>query len=464
MIDVEIHHRGGVWFQVLHICLANFIFGYTLGVFNPCIKNVAYSLSWSSSERSLYSTLFSTSIPVGALFGSLAISSLCDILGRRKAFLLADLAIVLGSGLSAYPSTVSFGLGRLIVGLGAGMCLAGCTMYVGEVTPSQMKSSVGPVLGTMIAFGLTTSYAFGLILPTDHFSGSFNHFWQFMMGFPAMIAIYQAIIIGGCFKYDSPTYYLRTGDMIGYKAVLKLLFDEERIEEEIAKLENNTAGKAGSGKISDKAGTIEILCGKKYRRMVRVGSVLAFVQQLGGTNSMIFYSSVIFEGIGLSLFQSRFITFFIGVSTIIASFCTVPILKYIGRKPSLLSGHILLAIDLLIIGLLSQFSPKASALISTCVCIYFFIFAYSLQATMFAYLGEIQNATALSFSTALNFLSNIIVVLVFPSAADAFGIYSAFYFFSICMVLGAIYVKIDVFETKNKTIEMVSKELFQGML
>ena len=280
-----------------------------------------------------------------------------------------------------------------------------------------------------------------------------------MMGFPVVIAIYQAGAVFFGFEYDSATYYLKKGDTVSYKAVLSKIFSEEDIEIEINKLKSVELDNHSS-KVSDKASTFEVLCGKKYRRMVRVGSVLAFVQQLAGINAVVFYSSAMFQNIGISIFLSRLITFFIGVTSVISSCCTIPILKYIGRKPSLLSGHILIAIDLLITGLLSQFQPDATTGIAVCVCAFFFIFSYSLQSTMWAYLGEIQNTTALSFSSALNFLSNIIVVVAFPYSVSAFGIYSTFYFFAGCMAAGAVYVAVDVFETKNKTIEDIEMEIF----
>ena len=323
-----------------------------------------------------------------------------------------------------------------------------------------MKSSVGPILGLMIAFGLTTSYAFGLVLPTDNFQQGLNHFWQFMMGFPAVIAAYQAIVVSFCFKYDSPVYYLQTGDSVKYKAVLSSIFNEEDVQIEIDTLRKKQDNDKEYTTISEKITLKKLLCDSKYRKMVRIGSVVATVQQFSGINAMIFYSSSTFQNIGISISLSRFITFFLGISTVIACFCTIPILKYIGRKPSLVSGHVLLSIDLLITGLLSQFQPTATAGIATCVCVYFIFFSYSLQATMWAYLGEILNKTALSFCTAMNFIANIIVLLLFPYAVDAFGVAPTFYFFSCCMALGAVYAAIDLFETKNMNLQEIELKVF----
>ena len=165
-------------------------------MFNNCSENVSYSMSWSSSEKSLYITLFSAAIPLGALLSASGASYVCELIGRRRALLLTDLIVVIASGLSAVPSTIPFGIGRLLMGAGVGMSLAITSIYLPEVTPKTMMPLVGPFLGIMIALGLTTSYALGLVLPTDNFEEGINQFWQFIMIFPAVIALYQALVFG----------------------------------------------------------------------------------------------------------------------------------------------------------------------------------------------------------------------------------------------------------------------------
>ena len=460
MIEAEIQNRKTVWFHAIHISLADFMFGYSLGVFNPCLENVSYTLSWTNSEKSLYSNLFSTSIPVGALFGASIMSYICQSLGRKRAFLLMDIIMIIASVLSAMPSTVSFGIGRLLTGLGVGMGIVGAPIFVGETTPSAMKSSIGPILGIMIAIGTTVSYAFGLALPTDNYQGNLNHFWQFMMSFLGLVAAYQAIVMTFFFKYDSPVYYLQRGDSIRYKRSLSRIFKEEDVQADMdsaqVKRDNNESHLTLSEKISLKT----LLCDRNYCKMVRVGAIIASVQQFSGINAVIFYSSSIFQNLGISISLARFITFFLGISNVIACICTIPLLKCMGRKPSLVSGQLLLGIDLLITGLLSQFQPSATAGIATCICIFFVLFSYSLQATMWTYFGEILNSTALSYSTAMNFIANIIVLLVFPYAVDAFGIAVPFYFFAISMAFGSLYAAFDLFETKGMKIEEIELEVF----
>ena len=60
----------------------------------------------------------------------------------------------------------------------------------------------------------------------------------------------------------------------------------------------------------------------------------------------------------------------------------------------------------------------------------------------------------------MNFIANIIVLLVFPYAVDAFGFAPTFYFFSCCMALGAVYATVDLFETKNMNLQEIELKVF----
>ena len=100
MLDLNVVNKTRIYCNAFHITIANFIFGYTVGVFNTCQDNVAYSMGWSESEKSLYTALFSTFIPVGAFFGSSVTALMCNNIGRLRTMLVMDAITILGSILS----------------------------------------------------------------------------------------------------------------------------------------------------------------------------------------------------------------------------------------------------------------------------------------------------------------------------------------------------------------------------
>ena len=202
--------------------------------------------------------------------------------------------------------------------------------------------------------------------------------------------------------------------------------------------------------VTEKLTCFQLLFDKRFKKQTQVGITLGTLQQLSGLNAILFYSSSIFQSIGSGVFISRLMTFFIGLASMISCTFTIWLMKKFGKKSLLISGFILLSIDLLIIGLVVLYIPEQHTLTAILICAFMFIFFYSLGSTLWAYFGETLNEQGLSLATSFNFLSNIIVVLAFPYAINSFGLEYAFFFFSVCMMIAAVYCIIDVSETKNK--------------
>ena len=170
MLDRQVRSKTRVFINAVHISISNFLFGYTIGVFNTCQDNVAYSMSWSSSEQKLYGNLFSTFIPLGALIGSFITGYLSNRLGRLPTILILDNITLIGSILSVIPITVIFGLGRFIAGIASGIYLTISPIYISEMTPHHMMGTTGPIMALMMSFGLTLSFSLSFALPTENFS------------------------------------------------------------------------------------------------------------------------------------------------------------------------------------------------------------------------------------------------------------------------------------------------------
>ena len=459
MLDLKITNKERIVATAIHITIANFIFGYTIGVFNTCQDNVAYSMGWSESEKSLYTTLFSTFIPVGAFFGSSITGLMCNRIGRFRSILVMDAITILGSCLSGVHETITFGIGRLICGIAVGICLAISPMYLSEMTPQSMMGSVGPLMTLMLSFGLTLSYGLAFVLPSENFSQSINNFWTFMFILPAIVAIYQAVYFLCFVKHDTPLFYLRSKNYEKYILVLKPIFQLDSLPslEELKALEKNS----NSPKFADTITYKQLICTKTYSKMLRIGILLASFQQLSGVNAIIFYSFSIYRSIGLSILESKIFTLMIGFTFILSSLLTIFLLKYFGRKKLLLWGHGLLSIDLLVTGLISQFLPHQVYVLAALIVIYFVFFTVGLSATLWSYIGEIQIEKAVALSVAFNYILNVIVNLVFPYAVESVGVSAVFYFFSVCMGLDVIYIVFDTIETRDMTKEEIELVLFK---
>ena len=447
------YRSSRVWIVCFHIVLSSFIFAYTFGVFNTCAVNVSATLNWGDNED-LYVTLFSTFVPVGSFFGAMVTGSMMNYYGRRKTTMLGDLIIVLSSIITVIPFTPTFGIGRFCSGFVAGIFLTAAPNFVNEISPDEMIPKVGPLVQIAASIGFIFSYAFGLPLPnSDYNSNSFNNWWIFMFLFPGFVALYQFCFFAFYFKQDTPLWLFQKNKKQEAMVTLRYIYTDEGMQKGIERFsayDNNNNEKSSDKKISSVTYK-DLFTKRKFRKMVRIGILLGIIQQVSGINAGIFYSTQIFKELGGGDFMSKLYTLITSIVFMIASLVTIPLLSKYGRRPMLISGQILLAIDLIFLGIVTIIGGVNVAVLVIGVILIYIIFAYSLGGTLWVYLGEICNEKALTVSATVNLLLVCAVVAGFPITVRYLGISYAFFFFGGCMVISTIYCFFDIIETKGKT-------------
>jgi SP family arabinose:H+ symporter-like MFS transporter len=306
---------------------------------------------------------------------------------------------------------------------------------------------IGPLMSIMLSIGLTLAFSFSFFLPIEDFSQSSNDLWKFMFMVPAIAAVYQACFFWLWVKLDTPLYYLRSKDYDKYKLVLLTIVNENDIPDE--EMFRTSAYEIMQSR--DETSFKGLICDKSKSKMLRIGVILAVFQQFSGINAVIFYSFLIYKEIGLSVLEARIFNVSIGLTYLLSSIFTIVILKYVGRKTSLLYGHSLICVVLVIMGLVSQFASQLHYLLAALLIIYIILFNFGLSATLWSYVSEIQTERAISLSISSNYLANIVINYVFPIALTLIDIYYIFYFFGLCMLFAAIYIKFDTIETSEKS-------------
>jgi hypothetical protein len=79
-----------VYLLALNTMISGFLVGYTAGVFNPSMINVAHTLEWGNKHIA-YIAVCSALMHAGAFFGGLSSSYLANRFGRLKSIIFADL-------------------------------------------------------------------------------------------------------------------------------------------------------------------------------------------------------------------------------------------------------------------------------------------------------------------------------------------------------------------------------------
>ena len=430
-------------------------------MFNPSAPNISSSLGWGSME-STYITIFSFFVTVGALLGASISGTLMSRIGRRKSIMLADLIMIFASGLSCIPFTVSFSIGRFIAGFAAGIFMTVPPSFVNEITPDEMLPKTGPLVQMSTNMGLIFAYGLGLALPTSNYSSNkMNNWWIVMFAFPGFIALYQFSYFWIFCRHDSALWCIEKGKTDESLRSLAMVYTEEGINEGLKRFSKSDPDQE-EGILTEKHAEISfksLFSLKKYKKMMRIGIILAIIQQVSGINAGVFYSTSIYMKISGSVFEARLYTFITSIAFFFASAVSIPLLGRFGRVSLLFSGQVLLAIDLCVLGIFVSIGNVPDGIIVAGVMLIFVFFAYSLGSTLWLYLGEACIDKALGVSATVNLIFVCIVTGLFPVVVDNLGIQYAFFFFGGCMVLGAIYTKFDLVESKEKSKQEVLSEI-----
>ena len=281
-----LYYPSEVWKLSLNIAISGFLFCYTFGIFNSSSPNISSDLNWGSNE-STYVTVFSFLVTIGALIGALAAGPMMSSLGRRKSIMYSDLTIIFSSALTCIPTTPTFAIGRFISGFASGVFMTVPPNFINEVTPDEMLTKTGPLVQISANVGLLFAYGMALVLPTsDYKSNSLNNWWYFMYAFPALVALYQFCYFLILCKHDSPLWLLNKGKKDDCMRSLSKVYTEDGIQSGLKRFadsvkeqesdENFQTENDDNGK-STELTFRTLITSRKYRKMIRVGIMLAIL-------------------------------------------------------------------------------------------------------------------------------------------------------------------------------------------
>ncbi|KDO42242.1 hypothetical protein CISIN_1g011278mg [Citrus sinensis] len=117
--------------HVLVATLSSFLFGYHLGVVNEPLESISLDLGFNGNT--LAEGLVVSMCLGGAFIGSTLSGWIADGVGRRRAFQLCALPMIIGASISATTrNLIGMLLGRFVVGTGMGLGPTVAALYVTE--------------------------------------------------------------------------------------------------------------------------------------------------------------------------------------------------------------------------------------------------------------------------------------------------------------------------------------------
>ncbi|KAL8465916.1 hypothetical protein ACS0TY_035138 [Phlomoides rotata] len=315
--------------HVLVATLSSFLFGYHLGVVNDTLESISVDLGFSGSTMA-EGLVVSTCLG-GALLGSLFSGWISDGLGRRRAFQLCALPMVIGASLSAATSNLEgMLLGRFLVGTGMGLGPPVAALYVSEVSPAFVRGTYGSFTQIATCLGIMLALLIGIPAKND------PNWWRVCFWVSTAPAALLALLVE--FSTESPHWLFKRGRLAQTESELERLVGALHVKSAMSEL-----SKSEKGDEVDAVKLLDLLHGRHFK-VVFIGSVLYAFQQLSGINAVFYFSSTVFKSAGV---PSDTGNIWVGIVNILGSVVAMILMDRLGRKLLLLGSFLGMASKIL---------------------------------------------------------------------------------------------------------------------
>ncbi|POO00906.1 Sugar/inositol transporter [Trema orientale] len=430
--------------HVLVATISSFLFGYHLGVVNEPLESISVDLGFSGNT--LAEGLVVSTCLGGAFIGSLFSGWIADELGRRRAFQLCALPMIIGAAMSATSKTLAgMLLGRLFVGTGMGLGPPVAALYVTEVSPAFVRGTYGSLIQIATCLGIIGALFVGI--PVKDVVG----WWRVCFWVSTIPAAILALAMFFC--AESPHWLYKQGKTAEAEVQFEKLLGLSHVKVAMAELSKLDRGEdVDSVKLSD------LLYGSHFR-VVFIGSTLFALQQLSGINAVFYFSSAVFKKAGI---PSSLANVCIGIVNLTGSVIATALMDKLGRKVLLQWSFFGMSIAMAIqVAAASSYASETGSLYLSVGGMLMFVFTFALGAGPVPglLLSEIFpnriRAKAMAFCMSVHWVINFFVGLLFLRLLEQLGPQLLYSIFATFCVMAVVFVKRNVLETKGKSLQEI---------
>ena len=461
MMDPQTNHKKfnkrKVWNRALSAALGFLIFGYSLYVFNSSQTCVSSVLGWGDDSE-FYIALMTAVSPFGSLFGAVCTGYLTKYYGKRSLLIYSDCITIIGSAINYYPNTITFGIGRLILGFAVGSFSILTPQYISEFTPPNEYSKMGMLSSLNALFGILIANLACQLLPENGCSPE-NKFLIFILfTFPLIVAVLQLIIFLKVYKKESPAWLIRSNQLeLMYKSN-ESIFGTSYAENELEKMQK-LIEKGQKTQITKEETFCELItCKSGTTKGMRVGLMVHLYQQLSGINCIIMYSTLLFMDIGEGLFLARMLTSLSTFTRILTVILMLPVVGKFNTKWIFILGHLFMGLNLLMISFYYD-DPSLKYVAIGNIFIYSIAFGGSLGPLCWSYSSQVMPDKGMALGTGVNWTACTVTVLFFPLLIDTVGLGGAFMIYAVFNFSAVIYFYFDMIDIKGKSRQEI-REIF----
>jgi sugar porter (SP) family MFS transporter len=455
--EAQLKARRLVYFCGLIASLISILLGYDVGIMAEAIIYIDKTMPLSTIQGNVVIGCLN----MVAAFGGFMAGKSSDALGRKRAIVFACVVFCIGAVLMTISQ--DFGLllfGRIITGFGVGSGFVVGPVYIAEVTPKDIRGMMVAFSDVSINFGILLGFGVGIACKDTITSDDAK--WRVMLG----IGMVPPVLIILFLRYvpESPRWLQYNGRMEEAKEVLLMITgSEEQANEEFTMIQHGIEDEA-----SVTTSWKEVLWPTHRHIMIPVALSLAlgFVQQITGTEALIYYSPEILDKAGYpeaSSMNDNFIVV-IGFCKLIGEACTMFVVDHYGRKPFLYTSAVGLTTFMLLISLAFHFRDKVAVVLGICGAMLFF--SIGIAPLTFVIASELNplpiRGKAVALTTFVNRFTSGLVALLFNTLVTAFGSLSAYFLFYTVMSFCTIFFCFYIPETAGQSLEEIG-EMFGGV-
>ena len=456
MEEVNTHTQRTVLIMAIISTLGSLLFGYNTGVING-------ALPYMSKPDQLNLTpvlegMVGSAICFGCAVGALAGGRIADVIGRRKTLLyLAILFFIATLGCALSINAMMMIAFRFILGIAVGGASVTVPAYLAEIATGNLRGSLVVMMELVIVSGQLLAYIINAVIAITF--GDNPGIWRYLLGIASLPAIF--FFLGMLFNKESPRWLVANGKVSEALEVLKLTHETNaKAIAELNDIKDLLAEQASQKELSFKDFTEPWM-----KRILILGVALAIIMQTTGANAIMFYGSQILLAAGFSTEAALIGNIGNGIISVVGTICGFYLVRKLTRRGMLgigLAGTCLSNLAIGIVAIALDGSAILPYLVLSLTVVFLAFMQTFVAPVIWVVISEIfplrMRGTGMGFAIFFVWMTVYAVTFTFPILISLVGLGASFFIFAGLGILGLLFVKHYMPETKGLSMEDIERK------
>ncbi|HEX8594506.1 MAG TPA: sugar porter family MFS transporter [Pseudomonas sp.] len=446
-----------IFISVLVATMGALAFGYDTGIIAGALPFMTLPVDQGGlGLNAVTEGLVTSSLILGAAFGSLGSGYVSDRFGRRLTLRLLSLLFITGALCTAIAPSIPFMVAaRFLLGIAVGGGSATVPVFIAEIAGPKKRGRLVSRNELMIVSGQLLAYALSALLAALVQAPGI---WRYMLAIAMVPGV--LLLVGTFFVPASPHWLASKNRFDEAQEVLEQLRDTpedaKREVEEMKEQHKHSHKRPPLGELLRQGWVIKLLL---------IGIGLGFTAQFTGVNAFMYYTPIILKNTGMGTNAALTATIGNGVVSVIATLLGIWAIGRFGRRHLLMTGLVMVIAAQIALGCVLTFMPQnltQSYAALACILLFLLFMQMCIAPVYWLLMSELfpMQVRGLLTGTAVSmqWLFNAAVAFTFPMALAALG-NPTFFVFAVINVGSLLFVFFCLPETKGKSLEQIEKHM-----